>query len=203
MRTISFQNVSLVLVFLLTISGTISPIITVNLTIPEDNTWTQHVNSTRMLSDIQTLASDQFKGRYPGTEGEELTLEYLSNQLMKLNVSILTDRNDFKQPFTINHWTMPIAPIHVSINGKILIYNKDYVELSYTGNSSILTPTEIIFAGYGISTYNYDDYKGIDVADKIVLVCRGVPTGLGLGRNYGYFGVKAKTAFSKGAHGLT
>ena len=204
MKTITFvQNFSLVLVFLLIFSGTnISPAITVNLPITEDNTWTQHVNSTRMLADIQTLASDQFKGRYPGTEGEELTLEYISNQLMKLDVSILTDRNDFNQLFTINHWTMPIAPINVTINGKTLIHNKDYVELSYTGNSSILKSTEIVFVGYGITTANYDDYKGIDVTDKIVLACRGVPEGLGLPREYGYFGVKAKKAYLNGAGGL-
>ncbi len=204
MRTISFvQNFSLVLAFLLIFSGTnISPAISFNLPITEDNAWTQHVNSTRMFADIQTLASDQYKGRYPGTEGEELTLEYINNQLMKLDVSILTDRNDFKQPFPIKHWTMPIAPINVTINGKTLILNKDYVELSYTGNSSILTPTEIVFVGYGITTANYDDYKDIDITDKIVLVCRGVPEGLGLRREYGYFGVKAKTAFSNGAGGF-
>lgn len=204
MRTISFvQNFSLVLVFLLIFSGiNVSPAITVNLPITEDDNWTQHVNSTRMLSDIQILTSDQFKGRYPGTEGEKLTLEYINNQLKKLDVSILTDRSDFNQPFSIKHWTMPIAPINVTINGKTLIPNEDYVELSYTGNSSILKPTEIVFVGYGITTANYDDYKDIDVTDKIVLVCRGVPEGLGLRREYGYFGVKAKKAFLNGAGGL-
>ncbi|MFX1512780.1 MAG: M20/M25/M40 family metallo-hydrolase [Promethearchaeota archaeon] len=163
--------------------------------------WIDQVNTARMLADIQILASDQFEGRYPATDGDKLTLNYLSDQLKGLNVSPLDDIDDFKQQFNISPWTMPIAPINFTIDGKTLVYGTDYVELTFTGNSSVITPTEIVFVGYGIHTSTFDDYLDIDVSGKIVLVCRGIPTN-GVASEHGWLGVKAEVAYSKGALGM-
>jgi hypothetical protein len=188
---------------MITISG-VSTATSITMVITdENNDWVHLVDGIRMLADIQELASDQFKGRYPGTEGEELTLDYINNQLNDLEVTALTDRNDLRQPFYIDPWIMPITPINLTIDDEELIYSQDYTDLLYTGNSSITTPTDIIFAGYGISAlnFNFDDYTDLNVTGKIVVVCRGAPDGIPYAP-YGYFGYKAKTAFLKGADGL-
>ncbi|MFW9991398.1 MAG: M28 family peptidase [Candidatus Odinarchaeota archaeon] len=196
-------NWSLLVIFLLMVSSTnISPSSAASVTVNEDTSWVQYVNKTRMLADIETLASDQYKGRYPATDGDELTLNYINDQLSALNVTALTTRNDFRQPFNIDPWTMPIVPINLVINGETLDYGIDYVELSYTGNASV-TNSDLVFAGYGISSSSFNDYSGIDVTGKIVVVCRGVPSGFPADLSYhGYFGVKAQTAFAKGATGM-
>ena len=71
--------------------------------IDEKPGWVSLVNKTRMMVDIETLASDSYSGRYPGTEGEELTLNYISNELSELNISTPTNRSDFRQIFPLDY----------------------------------------------------------------------------------------------------
>jgi hypothetical protein len=155
-----------------------------------------------MHEDIQVLASSEFKGRYPSTEGDILAQNYISDQLLELNVSALTSRDDLKQPFFVENWAYPISPINVTINGEKLIYNRDYSELKFTGNSTVTVPTEIVFAGYGITTTNFNDYHNQDVSGKIVVVVRGTPDSNMIDYTFGYFGVKARIAFNLGAVGM-
>ncbi|MHA2298354.1 MAG: M28 family peptidase [Candidatus Hodarchaeales archaeon] len=162
------------------------------------DSWVQQVDTSRMLADIEVLASDQYKGRFIGTLGDEMTQDYINNQLAELNVSAMTSRDDFKQPFDVSPWVIATNPINLIIDGQTLVYGEDYIELTFSGNSSITS--EIFFAGYGISTYDYDDYSDIDVTGKIVVVSRGTPEGVSY--EYGYYSAKAKTAHEFGASGL-
>ncbi|MFX1512340.1 MAG: M28 family peptidase, partial [Promethearchaeota archaeon] len=195
-----FLTFSILFIIFLTITKTTtnSPI-SVGSTLEEDYNWINQVDGNRMLTDIQVLASNQFGGRYPATEGDELTLNYLNYQLTGLNASPLTNRGDFRQPFNVTPWVMPIAPIDLTIAGETLVYGKDYVELAYTGNSSVVTPTEIVFAGYGIFSSTFNDYRDLDVSGKIVLVCRRTPPGGEVDPYHGYFSVKAYAAYLRGA----
>ncbi|MFW9997675.1 MAG: M28 family peptidase [Candidatus Odinarchaeota archaeon] len=165
------------------------------------STWNQQVNANRMLADIEMLASNPFQGRYAGTAGDKLTQDYLNDQLDNLSSVIpLTSRNDFKQLFDITPWSVAINPVNLTIAGKTLVYGQDYIDLTFSGNSSVFTPAEIVFAGYSISTDGYDDYGTLNVAGKIVVACRGTPSGISY--EYGYYGVKAEAAYSHGASGL-
>lgn len=166
----------------------------------ENEDWVDLINTTRMIEDINVLSSNQSNGRYPGTAGSQYTLNYLNTQLSELNVTPLTFREDFNQPFNIEPWTISINPINLTINDVPMIYNEDYTDLSFSGNTSILTPTELVFVGYGIDTKDYNDYYNLDVSGKIVIASRGAPPYLTY--ESGYTGLKAQTAFSHGARGL-
>ncbi|MHA2389691.1 MAG: M20/M25/M40 family metallo-hydrolase [Candidatus Hodarchaeales archaeon] len=167
----------------------------------EQPEWVSLVNKTRMMVDIETLASDSYSGRYPGTEGEELTLNYISNELNKLNISTPTNRSDFRQIFHLNPWVKPISPINLVISGDSLSYEEDFCEFTYSGNVSIQNPTEIVFVGYGLSRDNYDDYNGLNVTGKIVLLSSNLPSGVTADDEYAT-GEKIKTAAFNGASGV-
>ena len=82
---------------------------------------------------------------------------------------------------------------------------KDFLPLSFSSDGEI--SGELVFAGYGISApkLNYDDYSGIDVKDKIVIVLRYTPEGNDPKSpfyNYASLRYKATNAREKGAKGI-
>lgn len=169
--------------------------------INEQPEWVSLVNKTRMMVDIETLASDSYGGRYPGTEGEELTLNYISNELNKLNFSTATNRSDFRQIFHLDPWVKTISPINLVIDGDSLSYEEDFFEFLYSGNVSIQNPTEIVFVGYGLSRENYDDYNGLNVTGKVVLLSSNLPFGVTADDEHA-IGEKIRTAAFNGASGV-
>ncbi|MHA1989704.1 MAG: M20/M25/M40 family metallo-hydrolase [Candidatus Hodarchaeales archaeon] len=167
---------------------------------PNLNNWENFVNSTSIINDITQLASDECEGRYPGTTGDVQAQNFISNQLASVNaVPFFDDSNSMIQPFTLTEWARPVR-VNLSIEGHYLNYLNDYVEATFTGATSAPNPSEIVFAGYGISTDSYDDYYGKDLTGKIALVVRGRPDWVD--SEYAYTGWKSWTAANHGAEGL-
>ena len=149
------------------------------------------VDPTRYLDDIKTLAAPNMEGRGAGTKGLGRATKFIEDRYKSLGLRP-AGTNGYLQPFTVT--TGAKLKSHnqfiVEEAGKkqSLTLNQDFVPVSFSSSGSVTAP--VVFAGYGASAdeFGYDDYAGLDVKDKIVVVLRYEPE---------VFGVKS------GQHGLT
>lgn len=124
---------------------------------------------------LSHLASDEFLGRFPGTEGEERTVDYLISECKKIGL-LPGNGNSYIQE-------VPLMKIKSSVNGSMEIKNRfsrlelpgrdEFVIWSPVADTLIsLDEVELIFAGYGIVApeYGWNDYENIDVEGKAVVV---------------------------------
>lgn len=141
------------------------------------------ITADEIKSHINYLASDELEGRMTGTNALYKAADYLKDEFDSYGLEPLFDGSYFQEfPF--------IEKLELGENNSLTAFmednngvpitttfelNKDYTPLSFSDNLDI--QGQIVFAGYGISAkdLNYDDYEGIDVKDKIVVVFRNHP----------------------------
>jgi aminopeptidase YwaD len=149
---------------------------------------TTQVNGQRIWQFTRYLASDELAGRLSGTEGGRLAEDYIGQKFQQWGLEPAGDDGTYYQDFTYPLW-YATAPVNLALEGgSTYEYGTDYTIFSYSG--SVDTTAEVVFAGYGLSvppynpadypgctapTTGYDDYAGLDVTDKIVLVLRHGP----------------------------
>jgi Zn-dependent M28 family amino/carboxypeptidase len=124
---------------------------------------------------IITLSSDAFMGRMPFTEGEEKTIKYLENEFQSLGLEPGNNGSYFQDVPMVSITTSPSDHMTIKSASKQLKLEglKDYVLWTQrTESTQSFEDIEIVFAGFGIVApeYGWNDYKNIDVKDKIVMV---------------------------------
>jgi len=127
---------------------------------------------------VNYLASDELEGRMTGTEGDRLAAQYIKTQFESFGLIPLFNGNYFQDfPFDAekNHGENNFFILTKNGNENVLNFNEDFSTITYSDNITITG--EVVFAGYGISAPNleWDDYEGIDVTGKAVLVLRNSP----------------------------
>ena len=132
------------------------------------------IDSARLLRDITTLSSDDFEGRYPGSHGEELTVSFLVNELKSYGLKPGNPDGSYVQNVPMNGYTAKPALTLVSAAGTTTLRcPDDFVAVSYTDEAvTRASGSELVFVGYGIVApeYGWDDYKGVDLKGKTLLV---------------------------------
>ncbi|WP_245815731.1 M28 family metallopeptidase [Luteimonas chenhongjianii] len=125
---------------------------------------------------LSVLASDDFQGRAPTTEGEDRTVAYLSGQFAQAGLEPGGDAGGWTQAVTLERSTIdgPVtARLHAGGATRTLANGDDIaVETLRPGTGVDLSAAPLVFAGYGITApeLDWDDYAGLDVAGKIVVV---------------------------------
>ena len=141
--------------------------------------------SERMKSDITFLAADAQDGRAPGTKGIEVSASYIADVFKGAGLKPAPGAEGYFQPFSIsgrptlgNEQELVLSgPDAKEVKGT---FRTDFVPMAF-GIGATLEQVPIVFAGYGITAsdetlkINYDDYAGIDVKGKAVLVIRREP----------------------------
>ena len=127
---------------------------------------------------INFLASDDLKGRDSGTEELFEAANYISDEFNSYGLYPLFEGN-YLQAFPF------IKSIELTENNSLVFsigdekitptLKEEYTTVPFSGNTSI--EGSLVFAGFGISAsdLDYDDYNGIDVTGKIVVVMRSTP----------------------------
>lgn len=173
------------------------------------------INRADLLQNITVLASDSFLGRMPFTEGETHTVRFLEQKFKELGLS----------PGNGNSYIQEVPLLEISPTAdttmKVMAGGKEFTlsaprEYLITSEKPIgkveLDKTQIVFAGYGVNApeYNWNDYAGLDVKGKIVMVMVNDPgfwnndTTLFKGRTMTYYGrwtYKFEEAARQGAKG--
>jgi len=174
----------------------------------------QDFSAERISNDIRTISADEYQGRYPGTEGERMTLAWLQAQYEAMGLEPGGPDGQWLQPVALKRftpvegaasasWTGPDGVSHPLAVGTDVTLRA----ISNDGQASI-SNAPVVFAGYGITApeRNWDDYGDIDVRGKVVVVVPGEPEGeLFNGEydtNYESGAYKADEAFRRGAVGI-
>src|SRR5687768_6871950 len=184
----------------------------------ENDTKTSEENSLfiaeSLARNISVLASDEFQGRKPFTEGETKTINYLKEQFSSMGIEPGNGNSYFQEVPMVNIATEPDSLMQVkSPKGNFTLKGfDDYVIWTEKTDSLIsLKNDEVVFAGYGVVApeYNWNDYASIDVKGKIVLLLVNDP-GYGLDNSlfrgdtmtyYGRWTYKFEEAARQGAKG--
>ncbi|WP_276479490.1 M28 family peptidase [Paraflavitalea pollutisoli] len=124
---------------------------------------------------IAILASDEYQGRKPFTEGETKTINYLKEQFSLAGLEPGNGESYFQEVPMVNITTAAAPSMQVqSSKGNFTLKGfDDYVIWTDKTDSSIaLNKSDLVFAGYGVVApeYNWNDYAGLDVKGKVVLV---------------------------------
>lgn len=162
---------------------------------------------------LNFLGSDLFEGRAPGTLGGNLAAKYLALEFDKLKLIPIANNNTYYQNIPFHSYKpLPSCELNMLLDGITTTYKINSDFLLYQSAETIFFPNyvEIVFAGYGITApeFNYDDYKSIDVGNKIVVILEGEPVSFDpsyfdgdLPTIYSLAEAKQRIALSKGAKG--
>src|SRR5258708_29478614 len=123
----------------------------------------------RLKRDVTFLASPGCEGRGPTTEGINRAANYIANEFWKAGLKPDFERGYF-QPFRIAGAEGSLVftgPLKQKITPK---ERSHFLAMGYAQGGKASGP--LVFAGYGLSTDTYDDYAGIDVTDRIVVLLR-------------------------------
>jgi Zn-dependent M28 family amino/carboxypeptidase len=138
------------------------------------------IDVSAVLAHTKVLSSDEFEGRAPGTKGEELTVNYLVDQFTKIGLKPGNTDGTYVQRVPLVGITPVPAPL-VLARGKeqlTLKWKDDVVAWTkQVADVVILNKSELVFVGYGVVApeYNWDDYKGVDVKGKTLVMLVGDP----------------------------
>ena len=131
-------------------------------------------SAVRFKDRIVKLSSDKFLGRKPFTEGETRTLEYLQAEFKAIGLKP-GNGDSYLQEVPLIEITTTAEPMMV-LEGKgspfELKGNDEYVIWTKSRDGASLNKDELVFAGYGVVApeYNWNDYEGLDVTGKVVVV---------------------------------
>src|SRR6266480_5113828 len=133
------------------------------------------VDPQAILAHTKVLSSDEFEGRGPGTKGEELTVSYLIDQFKKLGVKPGNSDGTYVQKVPLVGITPAAAPLVLEKGGrKLTLKWKDDVVAwtKHVADSAGINKSELVFVGYGVVApeFNWDDYKGVDVKGKTIVM---------------------------------
>ena len=165
---------------------------------------------------IKVLASDEFQGRRPFTLGEEKATAYLASEFKKLGLQPGPNGSYFQAVPLVEIAGKPDPTATVTGNGKSLTlnYRSDYMFLTEHEQATVdIKNSPLVFAGYGVVApeYKWDDYAGLDVKGKTVVVLINDPGNAGNDTTmfkgkamtyYGRWGYKYEEAARHGATGL-
>ncbi len=128
-----------------------------------------------ILEHIKVLASDEFEGRGPGTPGEEKTIAYVTDQFRGMGLKPGNPDGTYIQ-------AVPLAGFQArSVTGSFqirdrtvaLAFPEDFVAVSRRMAAEVsVEDSDVVFVGYGTVApeYGWDDYKGLDVRGKTLIM---------------------------------
>jgi len=136
-----------------------------------------------MTGHIETLSSDEYLGRATGTEGEEKTVNYLVDQLKEIGATSGVDDGTYIQSFpllgqkTMNHSMKVRRPLRNSTVAEYTYFDDFVVWPANQSEEVDIRDAELVYVGYGIQApeENWDDFKGVDVAGKIIVIKNNDP----------------------------
>src|SRR5689334_15800597 len=139
----------------------------------------QSIRGADLLRSVQTLAAPAMEGRGAGTTGEALAAAYIAGEFRKIGLKPAGDKGTYFQTFDIalgvklgrdNELTLTSAGRSMSFRA-----GESFSPFGFSDDGRF--DGGVVFAGYGITApeLGYDDYAGVDVKDKLVIVMTHEP----------------------------
>jgi Zn-dependent M28 family amino/carboxypeptidase len=176
----------------------------------------QQITIAGITEHVSKLGSDEFMGRKPFTQGEKTATEFLAGELKKIGFEPAFNGSYFQPVPMVEISSVINGPVKIKTGKKtILLHAPDDIAVTSPKitNGITIHESEMVFAGFGIVApeYKWNDYKGLDVKGKTVVVLINDPglytgdTSLFKGREMTYYGrwtYKFEEAERQGASGV-
>ncbi len=140
------------------------------------------IDPEHIRAHVRFLASDLLEGRGPGKRGAELAAEYIATQFALDGLEPAGENGTYFQKVDLYAVHTDEAATRFSFVPKTgaampLAYNTDFVTKDERGEASAEIDAPIVFVGYGIDApeYGWNDYRGVDVKGKVLLVIVNEP----------------------------
>jgi len=180
-----------------------------------DNTdaLVETITAESLMSHIEVISADDYLGRGPATEGEEKTVNYLIEHFREYGLKPAFGTS-FVQDVPVVSYRTVADQTSLNFNGANtgdLTFARDYVVTPANSETlNVLEGAELVFVGYGIQApeENWDDYKGMDFTDKIIVIKNSDPSqdstrfGGSARLYYGRWDYKFQMAKNVGAKGV-
>jgi Zn-dependent M28 family amino/carboxypeptidase len=167
-------------------------------------------SAERIKADISFLADDALEGRDTGSRGYRIAANYVAAHFKRLGLTPGGENGSYMQevPFQKAKLNQETANITITNESgeQVLTLGDDFFT-----SGSVQAPTgkaagDVVFAGYGIQApeLGHDDFAGMDVNGKIVLIFGGAPTNFHteIRAHYGSTATKAEALAKLGAKGV-
>jgi hypothetical protein len=142
--------------------------------IPDPKPFAATITAADLKNHLYKVASKDFEGRETGTEGQRKAAAYIENWFHGLGLQP-GNKDSYQLYYPIFQDSMTDAMVQV--NSQDFKLNQDFYVMVNNNYTATLMGGEVVFAGYGVSDSTRDDYKGLDVRGKIVLLMNGNPPG--------------------------
>ncbi|HCY76802.1 MAG TPA: hypothetical protein DHV28_12850 [Ignavibacteriales bacterium] len=144
----------------------------------QSSTGLSEINKEDLIKNVGILSSPDFDGRLPGSEGYNKAAQFVANKFAELGLKPAGDEKYFQYLNVEYNKIESPAIFKTIVDGDITNYvlGNDFVLRGFTGSNKFTLP--VVFCGYGLSRpyLNYDDYAGVNVKNKIVMVFKQNPT---------------------------
>lgn len=134
------------------------------------------IDTATLMRHIRVLANDSLLGRQPGSIGEDKTVAYIESQFKAMGVAPGNTDGTYIQKVPLVGITVSNAPSMTFAKGsstKSLKWRDDFVAWTkHVAPAATLSKSEMVFVGYGTEApeFNWDDFKGVDVAGKTIVM---------------------------------
>ena len=131
------------------------------------------ITADGLMRHTKALGDDSLEGRAPATPGEDKAVAYLVDQFKRIGLVSGNPDGSFVQEVTLLGFTAhPEASFTVGGRTIPLSFPNDYVAVSRHNRPQIDVNAEMVFVGYGVDApeYGWDDYKGLDVKGKVLVM---------------------------------
>lgn len=166
------------------------------------------INTANMSEDVKIMASDEFMGRAPGTEGETETVNYLIERFTELGLEPGGRNGEWTDPVTLNKSIVTdVRTLNVDQGGNVIeIKQGQDIEISSTNprDNIKVENAPVVFVGFGASApeRDWDDFGDIDLEGKVALFLVNDPD-FGVSEDHpvsGLFGGRRMTYYGRWAY---
>ncbi|TKJ28924.1 peptidase M28 [bacterium (candidate division B38) B3_B38] len=156
------------------------------------------IDAENIRAHLRFLSHDLLEGRGTGQRGGQLAAHYIAEQFALVGLKPALEGGSYLQPVPLVGVTTDPASSFSIRRGRRRIpmkYLDDYVLWTEAQQEKVSTRAELVFVGYGIIApeYQWDDYKGVDVKDKILVMVVNDPPS----EDPNLFGGKALTYYGR------
>ncbi len=190
------------------------PLLSLSCAREDPDTGLPGIRLADLRREVEFLASDRLAGREVGGQGIAQAEEHIARELAASGLRPLPGQRGFFQEFTLYRTGFPEAATTLSLEspaGRLeAAAGRDFRPFEFSGSGELAAP--VVFAGYGITApeYGWDDYRGLAVSGRFVLVLRHEPGNADprsrfagtANTAHAYFLAKAENALARGAAGL-
>jgi len=139
------------------------------------------ITESALRGHIRFLASDLLEGRGPGSRGDELAQQYIAAQFQSLGLKPAAPGGGWFQKVPLVGVTARVPQVVQFRTGDKTLDLKRHDDLVFASGKAqdhvAVENAEVVFVGYGIQApeYQWDDFKGVDLHGKILLVMNNDP----------------------------